>query len=224
MKIPDLSSRTAEEIVGENLYFDSAGYFYRAMSWLNYFDKNDKFTALLYSCIEARYGIEYLMFEELILSTGSNMTKEEYEECLKQPTKLYNVFRKISPDYERLQGFTKIIISFDENAPVLIQWNLKKLLKSWGSISNYLHWCGSKDKTTESTKWRADTATKVRSAIEPLWLNMISGNSGLMHPKDMHPEIYNLWIQYKANKLNANEIRSKVEILSETYDNNRHNK
>ena len=213
MIIPSHTSRTPEEIVGEKLYFDSAGYFYRAMSWLDHFEKNDQFPALLYTCIEARYGIEYLMFEELVISTGANLTIEEYEECLKNPTKLYNVFRRISPDYDRLQGFAKIIVSLAPGFPKMIQWNLKKLLKSWSTISNYLHWCGSKNNTTELKEWRDNAGVKVRNAVEPIWLNITSGKSGMMHPKDMHPEIHELWQQYKDNKVDAEGIKIRMAIL-----------
>ena len=69
---PSHTSRTPEQIVSEKIYFDSAGYLYRAMSWIDHFERNDHFVSLLYACIEARYGIEYLIFEEIIISTGAD--------------------------------------------------------------------------------------------------------------------------------------------------------
>lgn len=119
----------------------------------------------------------------------------------------------MSPDYERLQGFTKIIVSLAPNFPKMIQWNPKKLLKAWGSISNYLHWCGSRNNTTELEEWRFNAGVKVRGIIEPIWINITSGKSGIMHPNDMHPEIFELWLQYKNNTIDTEGIKIRMEIL-----------
>lgn len=210
---PSHASRTPENIVGEKLYFDSVGYLYRAMSWLDYFERKDQFTALLYACIEARYGIEYLIFEEIVISTGANLSQEDYEKCLKSPTKLYKALKQISPEYEKLQEFAKIIVSLVPEFPKMIQWNPKKLIKSWGIISNYLHWCGSRNNTTELSSWRSNAGVKVRGVIEPIWVKITSGQSGLMHTKDMHPEILELWYQYKNGIVDAEGIRIRMQIL-----------
>jgi len=210
---PSHVSRTAEDIVNEKLYFDSAGYLFRAMSWLDYFDRNKQFTALLYACIEARYGIEYLLFEEIVISTGANLSKEEYERCLKDSTKLHKALKRITPDYEKLQEFAKIIVSLVPGFPKIIQWNPNSLLKSWGTISNYLHWCGSRNNTTESQGWLMKASTNIRAEIEPIWVTISSGHSAIMHPKDMHPEILDLWIQYRDGAVDAEGIKIRMQIL-----------
>lgn len=210
---PSHTSRKPEDIVSEKLYFDSMGYLYRAMSWLDHFERNDQFTALLYACIEARYGIEYLIFEEIVISTGADLSQEDYEKLLKSPTKLYKALKKISPEYEKLQAFAKIIVSLVPKFPKLIQWDPKKLIKSWGKISNYLHWCGSRNNTTELSSWRVNAGIEVRGEIEPIWVKITSGQSGLMHPKDMHPEILELWHQYKDGSVDAEGIRIRLQIL-----------
>ena len=210
---PSHTARTPEQIISENIYFDSAGYLYRAMSWIDHFERNDQYAALLYACIEARYGIEYLIFEEIIISTGADLSMEEYEQCLKTPTKLYNALKRISPDYERLQGFAKIIVRLEPKFPKIIQLQPKKLLKAWGSISNYLHWCGSRNNTTEVKQWRLDAGNNIRGIVEPIWLKISSGQSAIMHPKDMHPEILELWEKYKNNDIDAEGIKIRMDIL-----------
>ena len=64
----DYKNRDLEEIVGQKISFDSVGHFYRAVSLLDYFDRTKLLTSLLYSSIEARMGIEHLLFEQLVLS------------------------------------------------------------------------------------------------------------------------------------------------------------
>ena len=210
---PSHTSRTPEDILSKELYFDSVGYLYRAMSWLDYFERNDQFTALIYACIEARFGIENLIFEEIVISTGAKLSKEDYEKCLNNPTKLYKALKKISPEYEKLQEFTQIIVSLSPNLPRIIQWKPRELIKSWGKISKYLHWCGSKSETAELSIWRANVGREMKGEIEPIWHKITSGHSGLMHPDDMHPNISELWDQFKSGDIDTESANIRMQIL-----------
>ena len=60
---PDYRNRSSNQILSEHLYFDSVGHVYRAVSWLDYFERTKRFSSLHYSFIEARMGIEHLLFE-----------------------------------------------------------------------------------------------------------------------------------------------------------------
>ena len=210
---PSHTSRTPEDIVSKELYFDSIGYLYRAMSWLDYFERKDHFTALIYACIEARFGIETLIFEEIVISTGANLLQEDYEKCLNNPTNLNKALKKISPEYEKLQEFTQIIVSLSPEYPRIIQWEPRELIKSWGKISKYLHWCGGKSETTELSSWRASVGRKMREEIEPIWNKITSGHSGMMHPDDMHPKISELWDQFKSGDIDTESAKMRMQIL-----------
>ena len=213
MSPPKHTCRTPEDIVSKELYFDSAGHLYRAMSWLDYFERNDQFTALIYACIEARFGIENLIFEEIVISTGANLSQEDYEKCLDNPTNLNKALKKISPEYEKLQEFTQIIVSLSPELPRIIQWEPNKLIKSWGKISKYLHWCGSKSETTELSSWRANAGGEMREEIEPIWNEMTSGHSGCMHPDDMHPKVSELWDQFKSGDIDTESTTIRMQLL-----------
>jgi len=214
---PSHVSRTADEIVNDKLVFDSAGYLYRAMSWLDYFEKQSQFTSLMYACIEARVGIEYLIFEEIVISTGAKLSQAEYEKCLKDSTKLYKILNKITPDYLKLQEFSLIIISFEPRFPKVIQWNMKELLKSWGVISSYLHWSGSRNNTTELKSWRDNTFSSIKNEIEPIWLKITSGKSAMMHPDDMHPEIKGIWCDFENGKVDREGVKIRMNILNSLF-------
>lgn len=216
---PSHSNRLPEDIVSNKLYFDAMGYLYRAMSWLDYFERNKQFPALLYTCIEARYGIEYLIFEEIVISSGLNLSQVDYEKLLNNSTKLHKFLKQISPDYEKLQQFTKIVASLAPQAPKLIQWNLNSLMKSWGTISNYVHWCGSKNTTTELSDWKTNAAKIIKEIIEPIWLNITSGQSGILHPTQMKPEILALWKEYKNGNINDESVRIRANLLKPMLEN-----
>ena len=133
MNAPPHINRTPEQIIGENSYLDSVGYLYRAVSWLDYFRRIDHFPALLYACIEDRFGIEYLLFEELVMGTGAKLSRQEYEKILKQGgTNLKKAIDRLVPDYKKLQQFTSAIISIQPGLPSVVFWDPAELMKSWG--------------------------------------------------------------------------------------------
>ena len=76
MLAPDFSNRQPFEIVSEKLFFDSAGFAYRRLSWLDYAKRTASVTTLLYSALEMRLAIEHLLFEELIMSVGGQLNKK----------------------------------------------------------------------------------------------------------------------------------------------------
>src|ERR1041384_7581865 len=102
MNVPSHINRKPEEIILRDSYLDSVGYLYRAVSWLDYFQRINHFPALLYACIEGRFGIEYLLFEELVMGTGAKLSREDYEKCLTQGTKLKKAIDRLVPDYNKL--------------------------------------------------------------------------------------------------------------------------
>ena len=59
----------------------------------------------------------------------------------------------------------------------------------------------------------AVAGVKVREEIEPIWVNITSGQSSLMHPKDMHPEILDLWHNYINGDVDAEGIKIRMKIL-----------
>lgn len=197
MPSPTHIGRTPEEIVSQNLRFNSVGYFYRAVSWLNYFQRTEHFPALLYACIEGRFGIEYLLFEELVIGTGANLSRDDYEKCLKERTKLLKAIEKLIPDYEKLQQFTSACVFLEPRLPKIIYWQPRQLMKSWGDLSEYLHWFGARAETTELASRRARTYKEVEKTIMPIWEKIVLGRSAYLHPDNMTPEIREVWLSFK---------------------------
>lgn len=210
---PNPRGRAPEQIVSEESYLDSIGYFYRAASWLDYFRRIDHFPALLYSCIEARYGIEYLLFEELVISTGARLSREQYENALKSRRNLRKLIRQLAPDQEKMQQFTKIVISLQPQAPRLVYWNAKELERSWGTLSSHLHWFGSKNETTEVAVWRAGALREVEAVVDSTWHKAMSGHVGLLHPLDMQPNVREVWEDFRAGRINAESVRVRLELI-----------
>lgn len=210
---PSHIGRTAPDIIEQNSHFDAIGCLYRAVSWLDYFERSAIWPTLLYACIEGRYGIEYLLFEELVIGTGANLSREEYERCVREPTKLSKAIERIIPDYEKLQQFTAAIVALEYSVPCLIYWKPRALMKAWGELSKYLHWSGHKLDTAENAEWKKGALSDVKGVLMPLWEKATSGHSACMHPDNMNPEIREVWSDFKDGRIDLEGARVRMNLL-----------
>lgn len=216
MKIPSHIGKTPEEIVRVE-HFDSAGYLFKSMAWLDYFTRVRSFSPLLYACADARHGIEYLLFEELVVSTGANLSVEDYRRCVNERNRFVKTIAQLTPDYDRLKQFTRIVVGLEPTAPKLIDWDHKFLMKAWGELSHYLHWFGARLLTTEKQDWLDSTFAEIKQIIEPLWINITSGRSGIMHPKDMHPMVREIWGRFRVGEIDENGARFQMKFLEPVH-------
>ncbi len=219
MRVPDYTNRSPIEIITENIFFDSAGFVYRGLSWLDYAKRSSSVIALLYSALDIRHAIEQLLFEELVMSVGGKLDKKKYENCKGNATKLHKIIRRLSPDYAKLICFTKTIMSLIPDAPSIIIYDHSILLKYHGAVSNYLHWAGEPQETFESPKWFLQGVETVESAGAYLWGNMQAGNSGIIMPEKMQPELKQAWDDFRLGKIDLHSVlvrgRLALPVLSE---------
>jgi hypothetical protein len=212
---PAHQGRTTNEIVTEKLYFDSPGYLYRAMSWLDAASCERIYPHLLYACIEGRMGIEYLLFEQVVISTGAKLTEEQYLQCVRDG-KLEKSLLRITPEYEKLQQFTRALASVEPSLPKLVEWEPKELMKAWGQLSEHLHWQGVRGRTTECPEWAVRSLQAVRTVLEPIWTKLSSGQSGIMHPSEMKSEVHEVWKRYLSNEIDLESVKFQLDYLRPT--------
>lgn len=212
LKGPEYRGRTLEQIISERVYFDSVGYAYRALSWLDVAKKGLNVCALQYAAHDARQAIEQLFFEEIVISVGTQLDRREYEKCKGNSTKLHKIIRRLNPDYNKLAQFTKAIISILPQSPPLIIWDCKKLLKHWGAVSGYLHWAGEPAETFESTEWIQKGIEAVEEAADHIWKKNESGFTGIMMPQNMQPEIRDCWERFRADEIDLDSVNLTAKI------------
>ena len=68
--------------------------FFQALSWLDNAKRSQVPSAIHYAAFELRYGIEYLLFELLVLA-NKNLTQVEYERCLGDPNEMKRCLRHL---------------------------------------------------------------------------------------------------------------------------------
>ena len=156
--------------------------------------------------------IEYLLFEQVIIATGANLTEEEYQRCVKDGS-IEKALRRIVPDYKKLRKFTVAVASIDSVTPKLIEWDPQSLMKASGKLLAYLHWQGVQGRTTEDTDWAARALKDARSIVEPIWTQISSRQNGILHRSQMTPEILALWKRYRDVRLDLASVRFRLDYL-----------
>lgn len=224
IQAPDFRNRSPEQIIKENIYFDSVGYAYRSLSWLDIAKKDRNVCALYYAALESRQAIEQLLFEELVMSVGTKLDRKEYEKCKGNSTKFHKIIQRLNPDYEKLAEFTKATLSVIPNAPNLIIWDHKILMQHWGKVSIYLHWGGEPAETTESDTWFNAGVKTVESSSLYIWETLKSGLHGITMPNQMEPEIHSLWERFKNNAVDIQGVIRTARIALPILERRFHNK
>jgi hypothetical protein len=86
-------------------------------------------------------------------------------------------------------------------------------MKSWGTLSQYLHWFGAKNETTEVASWRATAYDDVRQVLHPLWQKICSGQPGFMHPDNAVPEVRQLWLDFRDRKIDLEAAKIRLDLM-----------
>lgn len=209
-QIPNYRNRSAEEIIIDKVRFESSGYIYRALSWLDLAKKTKNRPAFQYAAHDTRQGIEQLLFEELVLSVGTKLDRKEYEKCVGNSTKLHAIINRLSPGREKLSLFVQAIFSFGDRRIDFVVWDLTLLMKYWGKISDFLHWSGAIDETIEDWQWVEKGISIVEEACLYIWKNQTEKEEGIMMPSDMRPEIRLLWERFKNGEIGLKEVKIKI--------------
>ena len=211
---PNYTNRTPEDIISDDVFYDSIGFAYRALSWLDIAKKTKNVCTLLYAAHDTRQSFEYILFENVVLCVGTELGYQEYLKCKGNSTKLHKAINRLNPDYEKLLDFTKAVLSTDPKAPKLISWNQKKILKYMRAVSTYLHWPGQPIETIESTEWVKKGIIEVEKAALYIWENKTTAFSGVSSPEKMPPEILELWEKYKIDEIDLNSVKIRADLAS----------
>jgi len=85
-------------------------------------------------------------------------------------------------------------------------------MKHWGVTSNYLHWVGEPAETVESDTWFNTGVQAVEDAARSIWEKASCGDTSIMMPHDMQPEIRLLWERFKAGKTDCAGVKRTAKL------------
>lgn len=119
----------------------------------------------------------------------------------------------MTPDYELLQEFTKILSSVEPSFPKLIYFDNTQLMKTWGVLSQYLHWFGARNLTTENPAELDVIFNRIESELNPIWIQITSGQSAMIHSKDMVPVVHEIWEKFRTGRIDAEAAKFQLIYL-----------
>ena len=205
--------RSADEIVANALVDHSSWHFFQAMSWLDLAKRTQRPAALHYAAFELRYGIEYLLFELLVL-TNRGLTEEEYQKCLGDPHAMKKTLRSAEVDYEHLADFSRIVLSLDSKVPKLRYWKLEELFKYWGIASEFLHFAGAHSRTYANEYWFVMSLARLESVLAPIWeVSTTTFGLGLIPRNEMEPEVLQAYHEFSAGNLKEEDLKIRMRLL-----------
>ncbi|WP_373091282.1 hypothetical protein [Zhongshania sp.] len=210
---PEYKDRSEKEILSQNIYHDAVGYGYRAASWIDYVERTGNGAAIYYACIDGRLSIEHLIFELIVVCSEPSLTEDDYKKCLRSPRKIDKLLTQLIPEYKKLVAFSGIIQSLIPGVPKINEWDIKELMKNWGSLSNFLHWTGAAVQTSENSEWQSEAFNKAKSVILPLWSKLSSGQSGAIRVDSMSQNTKDIWEKFRSGEIDAQAAKFRLEVL-----------
>ena len=205
--------RSAEQILSNALIDHSSWHFFQAVSWIDLAKRTQRPSALHYAAIDLRYGIEYLLFELLVL-TSRGLTEEEYRRCVGDPHALKKALQSSEVSYEKLAEFTRILMSLVPGSPKMRYWKLGELFKYWGISSELLHFVGAHSRTYGSTDWFIKSLARLEEVITPIWTaSTTTLGFGLLSRDTMEPEVRQAWEEFSSGTLSEGDLKLRMQII-----------
>ena len=209
----DAAGKDPNAILKNEFKDHSSWHFFQARSWVDYAKRSQSPSAIHYAAFELRYGIEYLLFELLVL-TSESLTELEYERCLGDPKKMKKMLGTQGVNYHKLAEFTQALLSLTPGAPNLIFWNIDELFRFWGIASSYLHFVGAHSLTYGSQEWFIKGIAELDSVLDKLWRDITeSYGKGVYRPSNMQPEVRAAWTNFQSGAINRDELILRMRIL-----------
>ena len=212
MGAPPYINRSPNQIVDEKRLFDSAWYIWQALAWFDYAKRKTNISALQYGTLELRRGIEQLWFDIIITAVSGRLDIEEYSRCKRNATKMYKIIQRLLPDYQRLVKFTNICGSLDLQQPKVVEWDMPRLMRLHGEISEYLHFYGVPHETTEKPEWFVKVLTTVETGANYIWQHLTTARIGQSDIASMQPEVSHAWEEFRTGQITEDSVRIRLKI------------
>ena len=206
------SNKSADQIIKTQRFDHSSWHFLQAKSWMDLCKREQLPSALHYAAIELRYGIEYLLFELLVL-TKEDLTESEYQKCLRKPDQMKKMLKNAEAPYNKLSVFSKIAISLSPNIPILMFWDLNTLFRYWGIASEFLHFVGSQSLTYDSKEWLIKSIARIEAPLEKIWKSVTQTRGvGLLQPNTMSPVVKDIWNDFCQDKISKESVEIRLKV------------
>ena len=212
-KSDNFIGKTPDNILTNPVIDHSSWHFFQALSWIDYAKRTQLPSAIHYAAFDLRYGIEYLLFEIVVL-TNRTLTTTEYNNCLGDPKEMKKMIENNDHNYYRLCEFTEIALSVDAGGLKLRFWNLNELFRFWGTASEYLHFIGAQSMTYKDPNWIIKAIATLEAALKSLWNRATDTHGiGVLRPDLMPEEVHKAWVEFSNNKLSKEDLHLRLKLI-----------
>lgn len=217
MTIPSPLGRSADQIVATKLTDQldhSSWHFYQARSWLDLAKRLKSPSAIQYAALELRYGLEYVLFELLVLRNHF-LSNEEYERCIGSRAEMDKMLKHTGNQYPKLCRFTELVLRAGGSTIPFRYWNLGDVAKNWGIASEYLHFLGSHNRTLQDQTWRDAAIGRLSDVIETIWRGITETvGTPLLNSNKMEPEVRQAWELFQSGSLTEEDLSARIRVLA----------
>jgi len=140
----DPLGKSADQIISQTISdkLDGASWhFFQSRSLLDLAKRTQRASLIHFAALELRYGIEYLLFELLVLSVEA-LDEKTYQKCIGDPHEMKKMLGKHGANYEKLAKFTTVVVSLSNPQFKVHVWDIAALFATWGVASEFLHFVG----------------------------------------------------------------------------------
>jgi len=186
----------------------------QAKALLDYAQKNCSATALVYSSLEARIGVERFVFEMSVLACGGAFTADELRQASKKDGAFGLLDRKIG-DYRRYLEFCNLISEVNHLSIRVPIPDVRRFRRLITDLSDYCHFQRDPAETVDDPHqtWLVKGIAVVQGAIE-LLTELLQNQRGSIPRDTMPPEVRDLLDHYMAGQCDLQTARIQLEIMS----------
>ena len=202
-----LSQTTAENTLG-----GSSWHFFQCKSWLDYALRTQHPSAIHFAAFELRYGVEYLLYELLVL-TSESFTEADYKKCIGDKDEIKKRLGPHATNYEKLAEFTVIVHEISGSPLKLKQWKIKDLIVAWGVASEFLHFLGSHKHVQSDVNWLITAIARLQKQLDPIWVGMTEYCAdAILRPSRMSADVKVYWQEFSSGTLSKEDLILRMKL------------
>jgi hypothetical protein len=210
--MPEVRQFSADKLLSRKRHCDSGWLILQSKCLLDEAVRNSNASALVYAALEARNSIEQLGFEIVMVCHGGQMPKTTFLECRKKGG-VFDVLQRVQPEYRKLVQFTVLCTRLQLKAPVIVEWEIRRLRRLWNSLSSYCHAQLHASATIDDASWFDGGAKLIGETYNYLATNMSKAATGLVNPKTMSSHSREIWNDFRKDKITAEQASMRLRLV-----------
>lgn len=170
---------------------------------------------LMYAALEMRNAVEQQIFTVICVAHGGMIGKETIAKCQKSDG-LFTVLGKVEPHYTLLCRYARALHRAVPEFPLVADWDIKVLKRSWHALSEYCH-CPLVASITTSEEWFLKGHQRISDTYDYMAGRMSTGGTGFLSPIGAKPAARRSWEEFRDGKISEQDVYERALLLKGIY-------